>query len=194
MATLAEIEDAVCAARRKGNDQIVLLRCASAYPAVADGMNLRTMVNMRDVFRVPVGLSDHSMGSAAAVAAVALGACVIEKHLCAGRDIKTPDSSFSMEPEEFKRMVDDIRQAEKALGEVWYGQTDQEESGLIFRRSVFCVRDIKKGETLTEENVRVIRPGYGLAPGLYHEILGQKALRDIQKGTPLRMDMCGCTD
>ena len=191
MSDLGEIEDAVNAVRRQGNDQLVLLRCASAYPAITDQMNLKTMQNMSEVFHVPVGLSDHSMGSVGAIAAVALGAKVIEKHFCLDRGIENPDSSFSMNPEEFAQMVKDIRQAEKAIGSVSYGMTKQEESNVVFRRSIFCVKDIKKGEVLTEENVRVIRPGYGMKPKFYPEVLGRTALHDIKRGTPLKFDDIG---
>ncbi len=191
MAALAEIDDAVTAVRKQGNDNLALLRCASAYPAITDEMNLRTMQNMGETFGVPYGLSDHSMGSIGAVTAVALGASMIEKHFCLDRSIENPDSSFSMNPAEFKQMVCDIRQAEKAIGCVKYGPTEQEKSSQIFRRSIFCVKDIKKGEKITPENVRIIRPGYGLSPKHYKEILGQSALRDIERGTPLRMEMVG---
>lgn len=191
MATLGEIEDAVKAIRDEDNEQIVLLRCASAYPAVTDEMNLLTMVNMKETFQVPVGLSDHSMGSVGAVTAVALGASVIEKHFCIGREIENPDSCFSMEPDEFRQMVADVRQAERAIGRICYGTSKQEEDSIIFRRSIFCVEDIKKGEIITAKNVRIIRPGYGMAPKYYSEILGQMALRDIKRGTPLQMDMLG---
>ncbi len=185
MGSLGEIEDAVNAIRRKNNEQFVLLRCASAYPAITDEMNLATMVNMKEIFGVPVGLSDHSMGSVGAVTAVALGASVIEKHFCLDRMIDNPDASFSMNPDEFKRMVLDIRQAERAIGRVKYGISSQEADSRIFRKSVFCVRDIGKGEILTEENVKIIRPGYGLQPKFYQDILGRIASRDIKKGTPL---------
>lgn len=191
MSELSEIDEAVRAIRGMGNEQIILLRCASAYPAVTDEMNLRTMQNMAEIFSVPVGLSDHSMGSVGAVAAVALGAKIIEKHFCIDRSIENPDASFSMNPAEFKQMVNDIRQAEKAVGHVAYGPTDQEKSSIVFRRSVFCVQDIRKGELLTEENVRIIRPGYGLPPKYYPEILGQTALKDISRGTPLQFEMIG---
>lgn len=184
MGSLGEIEDAVNAIRGKNNEQFVLLRCASAYPAITDEMNLATMVNMKELFGVPVGLSDHSMGSVGAVAAVALGASVIEKHFCLDREIENPDASFSMNPEEFQQMVLDIRQAEHAIGCVKYGVSAQEADSSIFRKSVFCVQDIRKGETLTEENVRVIRPGYGLQPKFYQDILGHTASRDIKRGTP----------
>lgn len=191
MATLAEIDEAVNAVRNQGNDNLALLRCASAYPAITDEMNLRTMQNMGETFGVPYGLSDHSMGSIGAVTAVALGASIIEKHFCIDRSIENPDSSFSMNPIEFKQMVCDIRQAEKAIGCVKYGPTEQEKSSQIFRRSIFCVKDIKKGEKLTQENVRIIRPGYGLAPKYYKDVLGQVALKNIERGTPLEMEMIG---
>lgn len=191
MATLGEIEDAVKTVHSKNNEQLVLLRCASAYPAITDEMNLQTMVNMRETFHVPVGLSDHSMGSVGAVTAVALGASVIEKHFCLGREIENPDSTFSMNPEEFRQMVVDIRQAEKALGRVQYGPSRQEKDNMKNRRSIFCVEDIKRGERLTEQNIRVIRPGHGLAPKFYSEVLGQVALRDIKRGMPLEFSMIG---
>lgn len=191
MSELSEIDEAVRSIRRRGNHQLALLRCASAYPAITDEMNLRTMQNMADVFGVPVGLSDHSMGSVGAVTAVALGAKIIEKHFCLDRSIENPDSTFSMNPSEFKQMVSDIRQAEKAIGHVQYGAAEQEKSNLSFRRSIFCVSDIKKGECITEKNVRIIRPGYGLAPKFYPELLGQTALQDISKGTPLSWEMVG---
>lgn len=191
MSTMGEIEDAVNAIRSQGNEQIALLRCASAYPAITDEMNLSTMRNMAEVFGVPVGLSDHSMGSVGAVTAVAMGAQIIEKHFCLDRAIENPDSSFSMNPQEFAQMVRDVRQAEKAIGRVSYGPTEQEKSNITFRRSIFCVKDIKKGERLTEENIRVIRPGHGLAPKYYEEILGQVALADIERGTPMAHSMIG---
>ncbi|MFR4685125.1 MAG: N-acetylneuraminate synthase family protein, partial [Anaerobutyricum hallii] len=152
---------------------------------------LRTMQNMGDTFGVPYGLSDHSMGSVGAVTAVALGASIIEKHFCLDRSIENPDSTFSMNPMEFKQMVHDIRQAERAIGSVKYGPSEQEKNNLQFRRSIFCVKDIQEGEKLTEENIRIIRPGYGLAPKFYKDVLGQTALEDIQKGTPLAFEMIG---
>ncbi len=191
MATLAEIDEAVNAVRNQGNNNLALLRCASAYPAITDEMNLRTMQNMGETFGVPYGLSDHSMGSIGAVTAVALGASIIEKHFCIDRSIENPDSSFSMNPTEFMQMIYDIRQTEKAIGCVKYGPTEQEKSSQIFRRSIFCVKDIKKGEKLTQENVRIIRPGYGLAPKYYKDVLGQVALKNIERGTPLEMEMIG---
>lgn len=191
MSTLGEIEEAVEAVRSQGNNQLALLRCASAYPAITDQMNLRTMQNMAQVFGVPVGLSDHSMGSVGAVTAVALGASIIEKHFCLDRELENPDAVFSMNPEEFARMAADIRQAEKAVGVVQYGAARQEESSIVFRRSIFCVKDIAPGEALTEENIRVIRPGYGMKPKYYEEILGQVALKEIKRGTPISFQLIG---
>lgn len=191
MASLAEIDEAVQEIRRTGNNQLALLRCASAYPAITDEMNLATMKNMKEVFGVPVGLSDHSMGAVGAIAAVALGAKIIEKHFCIDRTDESPDASFSMNPLEFREMILDIRQVEKAIGQVCYGATEQEKNNIIFRRSVFCVKDIKKGEMLSEDNIRIIRPGYGMAPKFYPLALGQRALCDIEKGMPIHLDMIG---
>lgn len=187
MATKEEIEEAVEAIRSTGNHEIALLRCASAYPAITDEMNLRTMQDMAQSFHVPVGLSDHSMGSVGAVTSVIMGGQIVEKHMCLSREIENPDVSFSMEPAEFKQMVQDIRQAEKSLGRVSYGPTKQEEGSVKFRRSIFCVKDVKKGETFTEENIRVIRPGYGEKPKYYEEILGKNALCDIERGEPMKL-------
>lgn len=189
MATLAEISDAVDAIRGEGNEQLVLLKCSSDYPAVTKDMNLRTMVNMGNTFQVPIGLSDHSMGSVGAVAAVAMGARVIEKHFCISRKIENPDSSFSMEPAEFRQMVDDIRTVETAMGRVVYGPSENELQNLRFRRSIFCAQDIATGEILTPENIRIVRPGFGLPPKFYDQLLGKKASKPITKGTPIEMGM-----
>lgn len=189
MATLGEIEDAVNAVRRQNNNQLALLRCASAYPAMTDEMNLKTMINMKETFGVPVGLSDHSMGSLGAVTAVAMGASIIEKHFCISRDISNPDSSFSMEVDEFASMVKDIRIVEKAIGKVKYGPANQEMENKKFRKSIFAVNDIKAGDKLTEDNIKVIRPGYGLKPKYYNEILGKSARFDIKKGTPIKFEI-----
>ncbi len=189
MGSLAEIQDAVDSIRICGNDQICLLRCASAYPAISDSMNLRTMVDMRERFGVPVGLSDHSMGHIGAVAAVAMGASVIEKHFCLSRDIENPDSAFSMEPAEFKEMVEAIRIVEKAKGTVNYGPTKEEEGNVAFRRSIFVVEDIKAGECLTEKNIRIIRPSAGMKPKYYEEVLGKRVRCDLSKGMPLSKDV-----
>lgn len=189
MATLHEIEDAVKAIEASGNNSYALLKCASAYPAVSEEMNLNTIADMKRRFCVPIGLSDHSMGSVGAVTAVAMGANIIEKHFCISREIENPDAAFSMTKEEFKQMVQDIRDAEKAKGCVTYGLTKQEEENIIFRRSVFTVKNIKKGEVFDNTNIRVIRPGYGVKPKFYKDILGKTATRDIERGTPMRFDM-----
>ena len=190
MANIGEIQEAVETVQKYHN-QLALLKCSSAYPAVSDQMNLKTIANMKEVFGVPVGLSDHSMGSVGAVTAIALGAQIIEKHFCVSRSIENPDSSFSMEPAEFKAMVHDIRQAETAIGHVNYEVTEDEMTNIIFRRSIFVVEDIKKGEKLTSENIRIIRPGYGLKPKYYNQVLGQSALQDIKRGTPLQFELIG---
>ncbi len=189
MASLQEIEEAINAIKMQGNHQICLLRCASAYPAISESMNLKTMVDMKERFDVQVGLSDHSLGYTGAIAAVAMGAKVIEKHICLNRALEGPDASFSMEPQEFSEMVQQIRLTEKAIGTVNYGVTKEEESNVIFRKSLFVVEDISIGERFTEKNVRSIRPGYGLASKFYDSVLGKRATCDINRGTPLKEDM-----
>ena len=190
MGSLGEIEEAVNVIKEK-NCPLALLKCSSAYPAIPDSMNLKTIPNMKEVFQVPVGLSDHSMGGVAAITAVALGANMIEKHFCLSREIENPDSSFSMEPEEFKNMVRDIRDAERAMGKVCYTVTESEMQNRSFRKSIFVSKDIKKGEKLTKENIRVVRPGYGLKPKYYEQVLGMTALQDLEAGTPLDFKIIG---
>ena len=189
MASLQEITEAVQTLRQAGNDRIALLKCTSAYPADPAEMNLRTIPHLAATFGVPVGLSDHSLGLAAPVAAVALGACIIEKHLTLSRDEPGPDSGFSLEPEEFRTMVEVVRETEKALGDISYQPTSREAASICFRRSLFVVRDIGKGEVFTEENVRSIRPGYGLSPKFIGDVLGKRAARGIPRGTPLTRDL-----
>jgi len=191
MATLGEIEEAVDTARGAGADQIALLKCTSACPAPADEMNLNTIPHLSEAFDVPVGLSDHTLGIAVPVAAVALGACVIEKHFTLSRDVPGPDSAFSLEPAELKAMIDAIRTAEKAVGKVHYGITDREKSSRTFRRSLFVVEDVRAGETFTEQNIRSIRPGNGLPPKYLPEVLGRRAAQDIESGTPLDWKLVG---
>ena len=185
MATLSEVEEAVQAARDAGATQIALLKCTSAYPAPPEEMNLRTIPHLAETFHVPVGLSDHTLGIAVPVTGVALGACIVEKHFTLSRDIPGPDSSFSLEPGEFKTMVEAIRTAEKALGRVNYEATEKELNSRIFRRSLFVVKDVKANDEFTEENVRSIRPGIGLSPRFLPNVLGRRASRDIARGTPL---------
>lgn len=184
MSNLEEIQEAVEAIFETGNEQLAMLKCSSAYPAISDDMNLQTIVDMKDRFQMPIGLSDHSMGHVGAATAVAMGANIIEKHFCISREIENPDASFSMNPQEFKEMVDTIRQVEKARGKVYYGVSAQEESSRVFRRSVFVVEDIKKGERFNEENTLIIRPGYGVKPKYYADIMGMQAAEDILRGTP----------
>ena len=185
MTTLAEIAEAVATLRENGTKKLALLKCTSAYPAPPEEANLRTIPHLAQTFHCAAGLSDHTMGSAVAVAAVALGARIIEKHYTLSRADGGPDSAFSMEPEEFSQMVKDIRAAEKALGHVNYSLTEKEEESIIFRRSLFVVKDVRAGESFTPENVRCIRPGYGLHPRYYDEILNKKSTQNITAGTPL---------
>ena len=189
MGSFEEIQEAVNAVRGQGNEAVALLRCSSAYPAVTDDMNLKTMKHMSESFDVPVGLSDHSLGSIGAITAVALGACIIEKHFCLSRQIKNPDAVFSMEPEEFRSMVEDIRTAERAIGIVSYDVSSSEKSSIVFRRSLFAVKDICKGEKFTDSNIRIIRPGYGVKPKYYKDVLNKRAARNIAGGTPIQFDL-----
>jgi len=185
MGSCEEIREAVEACRKVGNDQVILLKCTSEYPAVYEDMNITTISDMKERFDCPVGLSDHSMGYAVDIAAAVLGACVIEKHFCLSRKDKTVDSEFSMEPNEFKDMVTAVRQAKAAMGQVTYSLTDKEKKGLTGRKSLYAVRPITKGEEFTKENVRSIRPGYGLAPKYLDWVIGKTSLRDIPFGSPI---------
>jgi N-acetylneuraminate synthase len=189
MASEAEIDEAVQAARGAGASQIALLKCTSAYPAPPEEVNLRTIPELARRYECPAGLSDHTMGIAVPVAAVALGACVVEKHLCLSRADGGPDSAFSLEPHEFKAMVDAVRVAEKALGSVRFGAGAREAGGLQFRRSLFVVENVKRGEVFTKTNVRSIRPANGLHPRHLEEVIGQRAAHDIERGTPLQWDL-----
>jgi len=185
MATLSEIDEAVQTIRGVGNTQLVLLKCTSAYPSPPEEMNLRTIPHLAQAFDVPVGLSDHTLGIAVPVAAVALGACVIEKHLTLSRSVPGPDSVFSLEPHELKAMVEGVRVAEKALGKVSYEVTEREAASRVFRRSLFVVKDMQAGEVFSTENVRSIRPGYGLHTRHVDQVLGRRAAVDLPSGTPL---------
>jgi N-acetylneuraminate synthase len=189
MATLSEIDEAVGTIRNAGGGQLALLKCTSAYPASPEEMNLRTIPHLAEAFSVPVGVSDHTMEISVPVAAVTLGACIVEKHFTLSRAAKGPDSAFSFEPQEFKAMVESVRTAEKALGAVHYGVSDQELKSRVFRRSMFVIRDMRAGERFTRENVRIIRPGYGMHPRYMDEVLGRTASRDIKRGVPLVWDL-----
>ena len=188
VASLSDIEEAVNACRRMGNNQIVLLKCTSSYPARIEDSNLNTIPNMKETFNVEVGLSDHTLGITAPILSVALGMRVIEKHFILDKSIGGPDSSFSMEPEEFRLMVDSIRDAEKALGKVDYEMSEKKKNNRILGRSLFVVEDVKMGEEFTESNIRSIRPGNGLPPKHFNEILNKKATGDIKRGTPLKWE------
>jgi pseudaminic acid synthase len=189
IAELSDIEEALNACRRMGNDQIALLKCTSAYPAPMDEVNLLTIPDMIDKFKIVVGLSDHTLGISVPIAAVSLGAKIIEKHFILDRSLGGPDAAFSIEPDEFKTMVRAIREVESALGHVSYTLSDRIAKNKVFARSLFVVEDIKKGDALTEKNIRSIRPGYGLPPKYLNQILGKKANRDLEKGTPLTWEM-----
>jgi len=185
IATLADIEEALSACKRMGNEQVALLKCTSAYPSPLEDINLRVIPNMRDTFGTIVGLSDHTLGHTVPLGAVALGAKIVEKHITLSRADGGPDAKFSMEPDEFKEMVTRIRELEKALGQVTYELTDKQKKSREHSRSLFVVKDIKKGDIFTEENIRSIRPGFGLPTKYIKEIIGKKARQDIQKGTPV---------
>jgi pseudaminic acid synthase len=189
MATLEEIAEGVDAARSAGARQIALLKCTSAYPAPPEESDLRTIPDMAARFGVPVGLSDHTVGTAVPVAAVALGACIIEKHLTLSRADGGPDGGFSLEPREFREMVDQIRIAERALGSVNYEPTAREAPSRVLRRSLFVVEPVSAGEAFTAQNVRSIRPGHGLHTRYLPRLMGRLAARDIARGTPLAWDL-----
>jgi pseudaminic acid synthase len=193
MATLAEIDEAVRTARVAGATRMALLKCTSAYPSAPEEMHLRTIPHLAAAFDMPVGLSDHTLGIAVPVAAVAIGACIVEKHFTLSRSIPGPDSAFSLEPHEFKAMVEAIRTASVALGMIHYGVGAQEKNSQVFRRSLFVVRDVRAGELFTAENLRSIRPGYGLPPRHLDDILGRRAARDILRGTPLEWSLVAGT-
>jgi N-acetylneuraminate synthase len=189
MATEEELGDAVAAARAAGCRHLVLLKCTSTYPASAADTNIRTIPDLRRKFGCLAGLSDHTMGIGVAVASVALGAAVIEKHFTLARSDGGVDSAFSLEPEELKALVAETGQAWQALGSVRYGPTDRERDSLMFRRSLYVVRDMRAGDTFTRENLRAIRPGLGLPPKHLDEVTGRKARRDVVLGSPLSWDM-----
>jgi pseudaminic acid synthase len=192
LASRDEIAEAVATARQHGASDIILLHCVSAYPASYAQANLRTMADLAQSFGVVVGLSDHTLGTACAVAAVALGACVIEKHFTLRRSDGGPDAAFSLEPDEFKRLVDDCRAAWQSLGRIDYARSAAERDNIVFRRSLYVVEDVGAGEQLTSRNVRSIRPGYGLPPKHLPDVLGRRAARPLKRGDPLRwQDIAG---
>lgn len=185
VSTLSDIEEAVAACKRVGNENIVLLKTTSSYPAKVEDANLNTIPNLKETFDVEVGLSDHTMGITVPVLSVALGARVIEKHFILDKSIGGPDASFSLTPTEFSEMVQSVREAEKALGKVDYSMSEGKKNNRLISRSLFIVEDVRTGETLTEKNVRSIRPGHGLEPRYYNDVIGKKATQDLERGTPL---------
>ena len=189
MATFAELDETVDAARSAGCKDLVLLKCTSTYPSTPDDSNILTIPEMRARYGCEIGLSDHTMGIGVAVAAVALGATVIEKHFTLKRADGGVDSAFSMEPQEMAQLVIETERAWQAMGKVQNGPTEKEKASLVFRRSLYVVNDVKAGEKFTAQNVRAIRPGYGIAPKFYDEVIGKTAKRDITRGTPLSHDL-----
>lgn len=190
MSTVEEITEAVSVVRGEGNEQLALLKCSSVYPAEPKDMNLITIPDLMNRFDVITGLSDHTFGSTSAVLSVALGARIIEKHICLGREIpNNPDAGFSMEPEEFKEMVADVRNAESAIGKQPYTYAQSEIDSRNSRRSLYVSADMKKGDVFTERNVRSVRPGFGLHTRYYEEVLGKRAAKDVAFGTPLSWEL-----
>ena len=188
VATEEEIKDAVETCKKMGNNDITLLQCTSQYPAKLEDANLLMIKDLAERFRVKSGLSDHTMGSLVATTAVAMGAKVIEKHFIIDRNIGGPDSSFSMTPDEFKEMVDNIRNVEKIIGTVSYEITEKKKNSFKFKRSLFVSKDIKQGEIITEENIKSVRPSDGISPKYYYQVLGRKVNKDLKFGTPLKFE------
>jgi N-acetylneuraminate synthase len=191
MASLAELDETVRTIRAAGCEQFVLLKCTSTYPATPENTNVLTIPHMRELFGCEVGLSDHTMGVGASVAAVAHGATVIEKHFTLRRADGGVDSAFSLEPEELKMLVVETERAWQSLGGVFYGPTDAEKASLQFRRSLYIAEDVQAGTELTPENLRIVRPGLGLPPKYYDVLLGRKVNQDLKKGTAMKWEMVG---
>lgn len=191
MATIAELDELVTTAREAGCKDMILLKCTSSYPSTPEHSNIVTIPHLQKLFNCQVGLSDHTLGVGVAVAAVALGATVIEKHFTLNRADGGVDVAFSLEPQEMRNLVDESLRAWQGLGYIQYGPTEKEKKSLQFRRSLYIVEDVKAGDMLTEQNVRAIRPGWGLAPKFYDIVLGKKVSCDIKKGTPLSWDLLG---
>jgi N-acetylneuraminate synthase len=191
MASLAELDEAVTAARQAGCRDLILLKCTSTYPASPANTNIATIPNMRDVFGCQIGLSDHTMGVGVAVAAVALGATVVEKHFTLSRADGGVDSTFSLEPAELAALVTETERAWQSIGHVTYGPTEAEKKSLVFRRSLYIAEDMQAGDVFDTRNLRIVRPGHGLPPKLIDSILGKRITRDAPKGTPLDWGLIG---
>lgn len=189
MATIAELDETVRKAREAGCEDIILLKCTSTYPATPENTNILTIPHLRDLFNVQVGLSDHTMGIGVSVASVALGATFIEKHFTLSRADGGVDSAFSMEPEEMQQLVIETKRAWQSLGQISYGATEAEKKSMVYRRSLYIAQDLEKGDILTSENLRRIRPGHGLAPKYYDLLLGKKVSKAVKKGTPLTWEL-----
>lgn len=189
MATVSELDEAVCAAREAGCKDIILLKCTSSYPATPDNSNLATIPHLWELFGVQVGLSDHTLGIGVSVAAVALGATLIEKHFTLRRSDGGVDAAFSLEPEDMRALVAETEKAWRALGKILYGPQEEEKKSLVFRRSLYVAQDMKAGEVFTIENLRIIRPGYGLPPKYYNHLLGKQIKHDARKGTPVSWNL-----
>lgn len=185
MATISELDEAVRTARDAGCRDIILLKCTSTYPASPEDTNLLTISHMRQLFNVEVGLSDHTLGIGVAIASVALGAAVIEKHFTLNRADGGVDAAFSMEPEEIKHLVEEAHRAWQALGKISYGPTEQEKASMQYRRSLYVAEDMKAGDAFTQKNLRVVRPGFGLSPRYYDILIGKRITRDAKEGTPV---------
>lgn len=189
MATLTELDEAIREVKSTGNNNIILLKCTSSYPATPENSNINTIPHLRQLFNVEVGLSDHTLGIGVAVASVALGAVVIEKHFTLSRSEGGVDAAFSLEPAELKNLVDETERAWLSLGEIVYGPTESEKTSIQFRRSLYIAEDMQVGDVLNTKNLRVVRPGYGLAPKYYDLLLGKKVKHSVKKGTPLKWEL-----
>jgi len=191
MATVAQLDEAIRVLRTNGCSDVILLKCTSSYPATPEGSNVSTITHLRDLFRVQVGLSDHTLGLGVALAAITLGATVVEKHFTLDRADGGVDSTFSMESAEMKMLVTESERAWQSLGKITYGLTGEEEGSMLFRRSLYVCEDMKAGDRFTKKNLRSIRPGHGLPPRYYDIFLGKLACRDVKRGTPLSWDLIG---
>jgi len=189
MASISEIDNAVTTARNAGCNELILLKCTSTYPAAPENSNILTIPHMQKLFNCEVGLSDHTMGVGASIAAIAHGATIIEKHFTLSRDDGGVDSTFSLEPDELKSLVVESKTAWQSLGKISYGESFTEKQSKNFRRSIYVSRDLKKGDTFTKDNLKIIRPGVGMEPKYFELVLGKRIKSDIKKGTPLRWEM-----